>query len=344
VAAPPPPAPAADDSKKALMIGGGVVVAGLLLLGIYMGGSSPTERRATEPPPATEDLGRLLQEFEKFAATATPDRILSRCDDLRSKFRGAPQEKRFQAIESAAKQRELEVQLGRDLEAIQKIIDGDPQFGRFDEVVRKFKAAKAIAGPRAGEVDRRLADYEALRRASPQEKHLGPYEPDEQGCVRHWLVLGLFPNDRDEGLDTDFLNGEAAHDPVAGLEAGKAKWAAHESQEAKVDFFKVAHLRGKSKDNVVAYAACLVQVPVTVAAEFRLGSDDGAALWVDGRQVGKVHRSRSFKVDEDRYSVPLSPGVHRVLVKVENHTKQFEFTLRIVGPDGNRVPALRVWN
>jgi hypothetical protein len=100
----------------------------------------------------------------------------------------------------------------------------------------------------------------------------------------------------------------------------------------------------KPKDNIVAYAACLVQATVDVAAEFRVGSDDGCALWVDGRQAGKVHKPRKLAMDEDRYAIPLAPGLHRVLLKVENHAVNYEFALRLVGPDGNRLPTLRIWN
>jgi hypothetical protein len=347
IAAPPTPPPRGDDSKKRVILGVAIALVGALgLLAFMNSGSPPPTKRGSEPQPQVaaprEDVERLLRDLESFASLAAPNKILARCDELRSKFRGAPEEKRFQAIEAAARDRERDVQFGRDLEAIQRIIDEDARFERFDQVVRRFKGAKALAGPRSGEVDRRLAEYEASGRI--REKHLGPFGTDDQGFIRNWLVLGLFPNEKDQGIDLDYLNGEAAHDPVAGLTVGRAKWTAFESAESKIDIFKIPHLRGPSKDNVVLYASCLVQTVVTVAAEFRLGSDDGGALWVDGRQIGKVHRSRALKVDEDRYAVPLAPGVHRILVKVDNHNKGFEFILRVVGADGTRLPSLRVWN
>jgi hypothetical protein len=125
---------------------------------------------------------------------------------------------------------------------------------------------------------------------------------------------------------------------------GKLVWAAYDSAEWKIDFFRVSHLNiKKPKDYVVAYAACLVQTTEFVAAEFRLGSDDGEGLWVDGRLLGKVHKPRSLKVDEDRYPVPLEAGLHRVLVKVEQHTNSYEFALKILSADGKPLPGLRVW-
>jgi hypothetical protein len=340
-----------------MMIGAGVVAAGLLLLiAVLSSGGRPApatvdpppSRRTPLPPAAvlpSEDAERLLKDLESFASLAPAAKILARCEELRAKFRGTPQERRFHEIEAAASVQKKETQLSRELDALEKIIDQDPKYDQFEEVVRRLKASRAIAGPRAAEVDRRLAEYESLRRSSPHEKHLGPFAPDDQGFVRNWLILGVFPNEKDQGLDIDFLKGESTHDAVLGLEVGGAKWTSYGSPGLKIDFYAVPSLGIKrSTDNIVAYAACLVQVPGDVAAEFRLGSDDGGALWVDGRQVGKVHKARALKVDEDRYAVPLTPGVHRVLVKVENHARNFEFALRIVTHDGGRVPSLRVWN
>lgn len=341
-------------SSRALLVGAGIAAVAVLLAAMALSSGSrppPTVSRPPPPPPPppSEDLDRVIRDLESFASLAPPDKILARCDDLRTKLRGTPQESRLKAVEAAAlgrkKARESETQLARELEAIQKRIDDDPRFQSFDEVTRRLKAAKTLAGPRAAELDRRLSEYEAARRLSPHEKHEGPFAPDEQGYIRNWLILGVFPNDQDKGLETDFLKSEAHHDPQEGRAVGALKWARYDSPEAKVSFFSVPPLGlKKPRDNVVAYAACLVQVPVDVAAEFRVGSDDGCALWVDGNPSGKVHRARSLTLDADRYAIPLSPGVHRVLLKVENHGVNFEFALRIVGPDGRRVPSLRVWN
>ncbi|HLY08473.1 MAG TPA: hypothetical protein VKW04_04105 [Planctomycetota bacterium] len=344
-------------APKSAMIGLAVAVAGLLILGVvFMNGGSPpppvvekTRVEPVRPPPATADASRLLSELETLASLAPPDKILSRCEELSARFRGSPQEKRFREIETAARDQKRAQgqvsQLTRELDSIRKLIDDDPRYARFDEVVRRLKAARDLAGPRASEVDRRLAEYQQERQESPMAKHAGPFGEDEQGFIRHWLVLGVFPNDNDQGIDVDFLNSESTHDPAPDLAVGKLKWAAHESPEARVDFFRVSHLKiKKPKDNVVAYAACLVQTAETVAADFRLGSDDGGALWVDGALVGKVHKKRYLRVDEDRYAVPLRPGVHRVLVKVENHGGAFEFLLRILDADGRTLPGLKIWN
>jgi len=348
---------AAGSPQRALIIGACLAVAAVVAAGVVLsfgGPATPVVERSVRPEPPGKPVDnaepeRLLKELESLASLAPADKILARCDELRARFKGSPQERRFLEIEAAAreqrKSRDTEGQLARDLDALRRLIDEDPRYQRSDEILRRFKSLREIAGPRAAEIERRQADYEKERRESPREKHRGPFAEDAEGFVRNWLVLGVFPNDKDKGIDTDFLKPEAAHDPVADLAVGNLKWAAHASPEAKIDFYRVAHLGiRKPKDNVVVYAACLVQAPSTVAAEFRVGSDDGAALWVDGKPVGKNHKKRALKVDEDRWAVLLDAGVHRVLVKVENHGGEFEFVLRIVSADGSPLPALKIWN
>jgi hypothetical protein len=342
-----------------VLIGIGVAVAivGVLLLaGLFAaGGPSPTPEKVPRggvevdrQVAARAEAQRFLKELETLASLAPPERILARCEELRAKFSGLPEEKRFLEIQNAAKGgrrvREQESQLTKDLEELRKLIDLDPRYLRYEEVVRRFQAARDIAGSRAAEIDRRLADYQKERKAAPVDKHAGPFAEDDQGFIRNWLILGVFPNDQDKGIDVDFLKTEATHEPVSGLAVGKLAWAAYDSPEWKIDFFRVGHLKIKRpKDNVVAYAACLVQTTERVASEFRLGSDDGAALWVDGKLVGKVHKPRSLKVDEDRYAVPLDPGVHRILVKVDQHRNEYEFAMRILSADGKPLPGLKIW-
>jgi hypothetical protein len=345
-------------SNKTLYLGIGAAGAAFLVIALALGSSSrpPATERAGKPPveqprraPESAEAERVLRDLEQFASLAPPEKILARCEEQAGKVRGTPQEQRFREIEAAArtqqKQRGQETQLTKELDALRKMIDEDPRFARSDEIVKRLKAAREIAGGRAPELDRRLADYQRSRQESPHEKREGPFFEDAEGFLRNWLVLGVFPNDKDKGLDVDFLKTETAADPVTGQAVGKLKWAAYASPEAKIDFFLVGHLNIKPpKDYVIAYAYCVVQVPEQIAAEVRLGSDDGQMLWIDGTLVGKLHKPRALKIDEDRYAVPLSPGLHRILLKVDQHSKAYEFAMRILSADGRALPALKIWN
>lgn len=351
---------ASPGTSRTATIGIGVAVVAIILLGILFTGnnSSPIPPTPDKPPRgnievdrnvgASAEAQRLLKELETLASLAPPEKILVRCEELRAKFVRLPEEKRFLEIQTAAKEqkraRDQEGQLTRELDALRKIIEQDSRYSKVEEVLRRFKAAREMAGPRAAEIDRRLADYQKERKEAPVERHLGPFFEDGQGFIRNWLILGVFPNDNDKGIDVDFLKTEAAHEPVADGTVDKRKWAVHDSPDWKIDFYRVSQLKiQKPKENIVVYAACLVQTTEFVASEFRMGSDDGAAVWVDGKQVWKNHKKRALLIDEDRHAVPLEPGVHRILVKVENHGGNFEFALRILTPDGKPLPGLKIW-
>ncbi len=338
--------------SKGLLIGGALAVLVVLGLGFAMSGGTstppPVERPRVDPPrtgPDPVEAARALADLESVASLSPPDKILARCDEFRSKLIGTAQAKRFLEIEARAKTQLAELQVAKDLDAVKKLIGEDLRYAKADDVERRLKSLREIAGARGAEVDRLLADYRRDRQQSPHEKRSGPFFEDAEGFIRNWLVLGLFSNDKDKGLETDYLKTESGADPLGGQAVGKATWAPFASMESKVDFFSVPHLNIKRpKDNVIAYAACVIQVPEQLAAEFRMGSDDAGWLWVDGVLTGKAHKGRALKIDEDRYALSLSPGLHRVLLKIENHSKEFEFILRVVTPEGKPIPALKIWN
>lgn len=352
----------APSNSKPVFIGLGLAGAAVLIAGFYAasGGSPPptppVPDRPVRPTPVipqpsnvSAEAERALKELESFASLAPPDKILARCEELRSKLRGTPQEKRLREIEASAmdqrKARDQEGLYTKELETLRKLIDEDPRFEKYDEVIQRLKTAKTLAGARAAEIDRRTEEYLKDRKDSPHEKHAGPFAEDEDGFIRNWLILGVFPRDNGKGFEADLLKTEADQNPVDGQVVGSLKWAKFTSTEQKVDFFKVPHLKiTKPKDDVLVYAACLVQVVDQTAAEFRFGSDDCGAVWVDGQQVRRFSSNRSLKLDDDRLAVPLSRGVHRVLIKVANLKGGFEFALRVVTPDGQRISSLRVWN
>lgn len=345
--------------RKAQFVGIGVAALAVIVAGMAVTSSlspPPVERvprqSGADPTPHVPDnvdAQRALRELESFASLAPPDKILARCEERQSKVRGTPQEKRFREIETGAreqkKQRDNEAQFAKELEAPRTAIETDSRFVRYDEIVRRLRALRGIAGSRNSEVDRRLADYQRGRQEWPHGKHAGPFEADEAGFLRNWLVRGVFSNDRDQGMDTDYLKPESTRDPVEGLLVGEVKGSAQASPDRRIDFFRVTHLAiKKPRDGVIAYAACLVQVPENTAADLRMGSDDGAYVWVDGNLVVKAHKPRALEIDKDRATVPLGRGVHRLLMKEDNHAVGFEFALRLLTEEGRPIPGLRVWN
>ena len=100
--------------------------------------------------------------------------------------------------------------------------------------------------------------FACARLRAADEKEM---KTDDEGFVRHWLILAPFPladgQTGVEGLDKQQVNGEAKLKPKEGdtVKAGDAplKWTKYEANEHYIDFN--AHLGNVTEDSV-AYAVC----------------------------------------------------------------------------------------
>ncbi|MCB0314243.1 MAG: hypothetical protein KDH84_13435, partial [Calditrichaeota bacterium] len=59
-----------------------------------------------------------------------------------------------------------------------------------------------------------------------------------------------------------------------------------------------------------------------------LGSDDGAAVWINGKRVHYNPADRSLFLDQDRFEADISAGSNRCLVKITQGLGQWRFALR----------------
>lgn len=85
-------------------------------------------------------------------------------------------------------------------------------------------------------------------------------------------------------------------------------------------------------ETAYAYAQWPVAKPEKALAVF--GSDDAAAVWLNGQEVHRVARDRALSLDSDRFDLPLRAGMNRLLVKVENSTGSWAFALRVFDGEG----------
>ena len=94
-----------------------------------------------------------------------------------------------------------------------------------------------------------------------------------------------------------------------------------------------------SKDPwVSAYAACWVRLPAPRAITLRLGSNDGAAVWLDGKPILVSDVPRGFTPDIDRISVAAAAeGWHLLLLRIANYGGQWKFALRFTDEGGRPI-------
>ncbi|HEX7900892.1 MAG TPA: hypothetical protein VF950_24250 [Planctomycetota bacterium] len=181
-------------------------------------------------------------------------------------------------------------------------------------------AATAPASAKARVTERLKAAGTAVKTS------LGPFKLDDEGAIRHWLLLGPFEKPYNAAIKEDFLGGEAKAKPGAGLEQGAFTWTPHAAESGKVVLSPVIW---PPKDHTTVYAACWVEAEADVKAVLRIGSDDGYKLWIDGEHVGGDWAPRGFKWDQNSHDVTFSKGRHLLLMKICNWERGFEFAVRV---------------
>ena len=118
-------------------------------------------------------------------------------------------------------------------------------------------------------------------------------------------------------------------------------WQKYRARDYFVDFNA---LLAQRTEYCVAYAVCYV-----VAEEERkdlrlkLGSDDQAKVYLNGREVYQYRKVRHVLRDEDTVEgVRLNKGVNVLVFKVVNETVDWKGCARFVDEDGRPARGLRV--
>jgi len=147
--------------------------------------------------------------------------------------------------------------------------------------------------------------------------------------ISEWLVLGpFFPND----LDKDFLvdvGGEANIKPKDGetvviAQGDTLTWKLHQTNRHIVDLLNVVG----DYDYATAYAFCILKRNVVGKNQILLGSDDGVAVWINGKRDHYNPVSRSLFLDHDVFEADLKEGTNRCLVKVSQEIGNWSFAMR----------------
>lgn len=185
---------------------------------------------------------------------------------------------------------------GRDTTVARKDIDGP---------VRKLKTSimpeDIVAALNEDELVDLVAYLETLKTAA--------LTPD----VFH--IVGPFPGpDMNAALD-------AKHGPEAGAFDPKAMFGKRSWRTIRPDgkgYFDLAGMHGAAGTNSASYMYAEFESPTDQAAEILLGPDDGAKLWVNGKDVFTSRESRAAAPEAQRVVVKLVKGKNAVLLKIAN--------------------------
>jgi CubicO group peptidase (beta-lactamase class C family) len=145
---------------------------------------------------------------------------------------------------------------------------------------------------------------------------------------------------REAALDHDYLasiGGEAAPriDATTTLDVDGKRLSV---KEAQPDGERGLDLKAFYKDGTdfqVAYAYGELTWPRSEVVKASFGSDDGAAVWVNGERIHRlVTPGRGLNPESDHFAVPLREGLNRLLVKVENGAGGWGFAFTMLDQVG----------
>jgi hypothetical protein len=194
-----------------------------------------------------------------------------------------------------------------------------------------------------------LTEERATAESLATAERIRAAEARAEGFLQDWLILAPIPlspgQTGADGLDQQQVPDEARLQPRAGDEVrvgGKAyAWRKHQARDYFVDFNGVLAQR---TEYCVAYAVCYV---VTDEArkelQLKVGSDDQAKVYLNGREVYQYRKVRHVLRDEDTVeNVSLNKGMNVLVFKVVNEKVDWKGCVRFVDKDGRPVQGLRV--
>ena len=148
--------------------------------------------------------------------------------------------------------------------------------------------------------------------------------------ISEWWTLGPFPTsgamsaglDKDYGIESKAIANELDYKAsFKGVDNKDIKWELLKTADIGghqgIDIVDLCQKRGFGTENLVMYFATTVQSPDEQKARLLLGSDDGIAVWLNGKPVHKNATTRALTFGEDTVDVQLKKGSNALLLKVE---------------------------
>ncbi|MDQ7054399.1 MAG: CehA/McbA family metallohydrolase [candidate division KSB1 bacterium] len=130
-----------------------------------------------------------------------------------------------------------------------------------------------------------------------------------RSLAQTWYVIGPFAFAGDHGLDAVFAPEQRVDlSATIRLNENEWRWQKHNvhGNEA-IDFMRVF---GR-QEHVVAYAHAEFVAHRSGEIILRAGSDDGIAIWINGREVHRHHVHRGLSPGDDTFVVPVRRGKTR---------------------------------
>jgi glucose/arabinose dehydrogenase/chitodextrinase len=160
--------------------------------------------------------------------------------------------------------------------------------------------------------------------------HIDLYAPSQDGYIRSWWLSTGFPFGT---LDDDRLpGGEANYIPKPGDPLFYLIRSDAQTHKVVLQNYITPNYK------TIAYAFAWVDVPADRKGLLGMMSDDGIAVWLNGKNVWRNKVSRFMPDDTRDIDLPpieLKKGLNALLVKVDQNDGDWSFKLRVLNPDGS---------
>jgi len=190
-----------------------------------------------------------------------------------------------------------------------------------------------------------------IRKAQTAAMGLAMVRTREAGAIKKWLVLAPIPFAPESpggvaALDLEQIPQEAGLRPRIGdrakLGRGKLTWRATHLEDSIIDF---GQLSRKQADFSVAYAVCYIHSQQDrKGLLMKIGSDDQAKVYLNGKEIYRQTASRAFVPDQDtvEQGVELKAGLNVMVFKVVNELEAWAGSVRLTDAAGQPVEGIEV--
>ena len=165
------------------------------------------------------------------------------------------------------------------------------------------------------------------------------------GFITDWRIIGPFENEQGGGFETAYppesLWGLATdYDATYPGKKHPVTWRSVPVTPIDGVIDLDACLR--PNDEAIAYATTFLRSPEARDVTFRIGTDDGFELWLNGCKLASRRVERACTFDQDLVDARLEKGWNQVLVKVADDRLDWEFRFRLTDRAGDLMRGLEV--
>jgi putative membrane-bound dehydrogenase-like protein len=151
-------------------------------------------------------------------------------------------------------------------------------------------------------------------------------------------VIGPFNDaNMDAALDAEFGPEKVAFNSSAKFSAkiGELTWKTLRPDGK--GYFDLASLHGNTANNSASYVHAEIESPIEQDAELLLGTDDGARLWINGKETFTSRETRAAAPEQNKIPLKLKKGINTVLMKVANGNNPHGFYFTLISREETKI-------